>query len=189
MDSVLIISPNQKATDYLTAFFKAAIPSRIVTVASGGEARRMLDTGDLDLVLIYTPLPDEFGAELSVFCAERGCGVMLVVKAEMADDISAKVEDAGVFVIPKPINKIFLHQALKLLTAAHNRMLRLNRENNKLQSKIDEIRMVDRAKCLLIERKNYSEMEAHRLIEKAAMDRRISRQEVAEEILAEFHIC
>ena len=30
--------------------------------------------------------------------------------------------------------------------------------------------MVDRAKCILIERQNYSEMEAHRYIEKAAME-------------------
>ena len=45
--------------------------------------------------------------------------------------------------------------------------------------------LVDRAKCYLIEKKGYTETDAHRLIEKHAMDTRMSRGEVAQEILEE----
>ena len=47
------------------------------------------------------------------------------------------------------------------------------------------LRLVDRAKCYLIEKKGYTETDAHRLIEKRAMDTRMSRGEVAQEILEE----
>ena len=42
---------------------------------------------------------------------------------------------------------------------------------------------MDRAKCYLIEHKGCTEADAHRLIEKQAMDTRRSRGEVAREIL------
>ena len=46
-----------------------------------------------------------------------------------------------------------------------------------------EIRIVNRAKWLLITEKHLSEPEAHRYIEKQAMDRCLPRREVAEEII------
>ena len=61
----------------------------------------------------------------------------------------------------------------------------LRQENDKLRDKIAQIRLVDRAKCYLIEHKGMSEAEAHRMIEKTAMDTRRDRAEVAAEILEE----
>ena len=52
-----------------------------------------------------------------------------------------------------------------------------------LMKKIDEIRLVDRAKCLLIEKFHYSEEKAHYTIEKKAMDNRLSRLQVAQIII------
>ena len=51
------------------------------------------------------------------------------------------------------------------------------------QSKIEEIRLVDRAKCMLIQYLSMTESQAHRYIEKQAMDRRVTRGEVARSIL------
>ena len=54
------------------------------------------------------------------------------------------------------------------------------------QQKIREIRLVDRAKCLLIQYGGMSEEEAHRAIEKQAMDRQVTRVNIAEEILQSY---
>ena len=61
----------------------------------------------------------------------------------------------------------------------------MGQENVKLQSKIEEIRLVDRAKCALIQYLSMTEEQAHHFIEKQAMDRCVTRRTVAEEILAE----
>ena len=53
----------------------------------------------------------------------------------------------------------------------------------KLQKKIEEIRLVDRAKCVLIQYLNMTEAEAHRYIEKQAMDMRKTKKTIAENIL------
>ena len=63
------------------------------------------------------------------------------------------------------------------------RLRGLRQENARLQEKIAQVRLVSRAKCCLIEREGMTEADAHRLIEKRAMDTRMSRGEVAQEIL------
>ena len=48
-----------------------------------------------------------------------------------------------------------------------------------------QLRLVSRAKCLLIENRGMTEAEAHHYIEKEAMNSRRTREQVAEEILEE----
>jgi Na+-translocating ferredoxin:NAD+ oxidoreductase RnfA subunit len=123
---------------------------------------------------VYLPL-------ITTNCAVLG--VVLLVKAEMADEVAARVEDAGVFVVPKPLNRALLFGAVKLAQAANRRIMGLQRQNNILQQKIDDIRLVDRAKCALIQYRLLTEPEAHKYIEREAMDSRRTRREVAQAIL------
>ena len=51
---------------------------------------------------------------------------------------------------------------------------------------MNEIRLVNRAKWLLISELNMTEANAHRYIEKQAMDRCVSRRQVAEEIIKTY---
>ena len=144
----------------------------------------LLARRQLGFILINTPLSDEFGHELAVFAAgSTGAGVVLLVKAEMADEVAVRVEDAGVFVVPKPLNRALLFGAVKLAQAANRRIMGLQRQNNILQQKIDDIRLVDRAKCALIQYRLLTEPEAHKYIEREAMDSRRTRREVAQAIL------
>ena len=117
---------------------------------------------------------------------QSAAGVLLIVKGALADEVSARVEDFGVFVLPKPISRALFFQAVKLAQAAHLRMMGLRSENEQLQVKIAEIRLIDRAKCVLIQYQNMTEQQAHRYIEKQAMDLRMTRREIAEEILKTY---
>ena len=101
-------------------------------------------------------------------------------------DISPDIEDAGVFVLPKPVSPEFFYQAVKLLIASRKRVQVLENENVKLQKKIDEIRLIDRAKCILIQYLQMTEPQAHKYIEKQAMNLRQSRLQTAESILKTY---
>ncbi len=184
MDSVLVVSSTDKGKDFLSELLSTHDFSEITTINSGGGARRLLNQKDFELVIINAPLCDESGEELSLMATDISmAGVILIVKSEIADDVSAKVENYGVFVLPKPLSRSMFFQALKLMAAARRRLLLLQQENVQLQKKIEDIRLVDRAKCVLIQHLNLTEPQAHRYIEKQAMDRRISKREVAEGIL------
>ena len=84
----------------------------------------------------------------------------MIVKSELADDVSAKVEEFGILVVPKPVGRALFYQSLKLISATRRRILNLKQENVKLQKKIEEIRLVDRAKCVLIQHLHFTEAQA-----------------------------
>ena len=77
-------------------------------------------------------------------------------------------------------------QTVKLIHASRKRVLGLQKENGRLQQKIEEMRLVDRAKCTLVQYLGLTEPQAHRYLEKQAMDMRMTRREVAEEILRTY---
>lgn len=160
--------------------------SQVEAASSGGEARRLLLAGDWDLLLIAAPLPDEFGHDLATDAAEQGLPVLLSVKAELWEEASARVGPAGVVALGRPFSRAVFAQAVGMLRAARAQVGKLREENKKLRQKLEELRAVSRAKCLLVEYLHLDEEGAHKYIERAAMEERKTRRAVAEEIIAEY---
>lgn len=160
--------------------------SQVEAASSGGEARRLLLAGDWDLLLIAAPLPDEFGHDLATDAAEQGLPVLLSVKAELWEEASARVGPAGVVALGRPFSRAVFAQAEGMLRAAQAQVGKLREENKKLRQKLEELRAVSRAKCLLVEYLRLDEESAHKYIERAAMEERKTRRAVAEEIIAEY---
>lgn len=187
MDSVLIVSNTSATFGVVSALLGAERFSRVVAAQSCSEARRSLIESSFDLIVIDSPLSDETGEDFALTAAEKtNAGIILMAGMDIIQDVSGDIEEDGVFVLPKPVSPEFFYHAVKLLTACRNRALRLESENQKLQKKIEEIRTVDRAKCVLIQTLNMTEPQAHRYIEKQAMDLRQSRAAIAENILRAY---
>lgn len=187
MEHLLVVSASESSYHALAKFIESCNVSAKTTAAySGTEARRLLGHQEFDIVVINAPLPDEFGNELSLHIMQQSiAGVVLIVKADISDAVAEKVEDAGVFVIPKPLNRTFFLQALRMLRTSTRRLSGLQQENLNLQKKLEDIRLVDRAKCILIESRKFSEKEAHAHIEQQAMQRRLTKRDIALEIIQE----
>ena len=180
MGKALIVSAGNNANEYLARHIGELGYTRPTIVASGGEARRRMDTNDYEVILINTPLPDELGTDA---VQKTDAGVILLAKTGTAEQIADKLQDFGVLVLGKPFTAVQFRQAVQIAASNYKRLAVLRAENAKLLDKIAQLRLVDRAKCYLIEKKGMTETEAHRLIEKGAMDTRRSRGEVAQEIL------
>ena len=188
MAKALIVSAGNNANEYLARHIGELGYTRPTIVASGGEARRRMDTrmleSDFELIVVNSPLPDEFGHELGTDAVEKtDAGVILLAKTGTAEQIADNLQDFGVLVLAKPFTGAQFRQAVQTAASSYKRLAVLRTENAKLLDKIAQLRLVDRAKCYLIEKKGYTETDAHRLIEKRAMDTRMSRGEVAQEIL------
>ena len=187
MDSALIVSNSKKIIESIAEILAQASVTSISTVSNGGEARRMLIEKDFDLYIVNTPLPDEFGESLALNIASKGISVViLIVRAELYDEISEHVEDSGVITIARPISRSLFWNVLKLAIATHKKVKAFHDENTKLIQKMEDIKIVEKAKFVLISSLSLTESEAHRYIEKKAMDMRITRRKVAEEILRTY---
>ena len=81
---ILLVSAGTKTFEYFTALLPQSEFS-LELCGSAGEARRLLIETPPDILIIDTPLSDEFGIELARSAAELPMGVMLLVKADIAD--------------------------------------------------------------------------------------------------------
>ncbi|MCR5825028.1 MAG: ANTAR domain-containing protein [Oscillospiraceae bacterium] len=185
--AALIVSASNRFIESSRALLPPSDYYPVETAGSAGEARRRLLETAFDVVLIQSPLRDEFGSRLACdVCRNSGASVLLFVKGELYDDVYAKVMEAGVMLLALPASTQMVAQSLRMLCAARERLRRMEERQATVEEKIEEIRRVNRAKWLLIERLHMTEGEAHRCIEKQAMDLRLSRKEVAETIIKTY---
>ena len=77
-------------------------------------------------------------------------------------------------------------QCIGVVHAARKRYAGLSKENERLKSTLEEAKIINRAKLLLMQYLALSEERAHRYIEKQAMDMRISKIEAARQILKTY---
>ena len=187
MESVLLVSASEKSVSFFIDLLRALPIRKIITVSTCGEARRALLDFNFDLCIINAPLKDETGEDLAGYIASKWtCQVILVVKSLIFEAVSANVEDIGVITVSKPTTKDFFWNTLKLTKATYARINKAQSENFKLIQKIEDIRIIDRAKCILISYLNMTEPQAHKYIEKQAMDMRVTKKTVAEGILKTY---
>ena len=185
--SVLIVSASDSFINSVMPLLPMTDYWPVTTVRSVGEARRRLTDTEFDIVLINTPLPDEFGTRLAQdICQHSAAGVLLLVKAEHFPDIDGRLTPQGVLVLSKPMSTQLFTQSLRLLCGTRERLRGLEKKNATIEEKMEEIRLVNRAKWLLIGELNMTEQEAHRYIEKQAMDRCVTKRAVAEQILSTY---
>lgn len=182
--NILIVSQYDENINNLEQLVKTETGGKVVTVSSGNEARRII-SGDTqpELVIINTPLPDEFGQELSVMIAET-TNVILICRNEIAEDISQNTADSGIIVVSRPFSNEVFKDAVRKTGCSE--MYGIKRESAGILTKIDEMRLINRAKCTLIEYLKFTEPQAHRYIEKQAMNNRQTRREVAEKIIKTY---
>ena len=93
---------------------------------------------------------------------------------------------SGAATLAKPVSGQSLGQSLRLLCAMRERMKVVRERQGTVEEKIEEIRLVNRAKWLLIECLHMTEPEAHRYITRQAMEQRTSKKEIAENVIRTY---
>ena len=107
----------------------------------------------------------------------------MLVKSDIFEDVSDSVIDDGVIVLPKPLSPVRLSLSIRHTLAIYRKLNSLKAENRKIRIRLDDLRIINRAKCVLIECCKMTEPEAHAYIEKRAMDTRQTKRDVANELI------
>lgn len=185
--ATLLVSASQSFVKTLQALLPSSVYDPISVRCDAASARRALLENRFDIVIVNTPLPDEFGTALALdACADSGAGVLLLVRAELFPQVNEQTSPGGVLTLPKPLSQTLVSQSLTLLRGTRERLRRMEQKTATLEEKMQEIRLVNHAKWVLIEQLKMTEEQAHKYIEKQAMDRCITRRAVAENILSTY---
>ena len=185
--SVLVVSSAEKFNDVLAQMLPGTDNYPVTFASNIAAARRELLGRSFDFVIINAPLPDDMGTRFAIdACSRDGTVAMLLVRTEMYEEINAKVTPQGVFTLAKPTSSQTLLQGLKWMASARERLRRLENKTSTIEEKMEEIRQVNRAKWILIEQLKMTESDAHHYIEKQAMDRCVSKLEIARGIIRTY---
>jgi len=155
-------------------FFSEIFPNSNVDIVTSPEEVHSL-ISNYSIAIVDAPLTDEFGTSFAVSCAKL-VPTILVVKKERCDQVASLVEPHGVIVVAKPINTQTLKYVVKAVDISRGQI-------KELQTKLEDTKIINRAKLVLISNLKMTEQQAHKHIEHQAMDRRITRREVAMSIL------
>lgn len=185
--SVLIVSSSETFNTSFLALLPRKDYSPVDIVQSISHARRKISERAYDLVIINAPLPDDFGRKFAIdICDNKHTVAILLVKSDIYEEIYAKVLEHGVLTLRKPTSPAIISQALDWMRTISKRLGKFEEKTVTLEEKMSEIRIVNRAKWALIEACKMTEADAHRYIEKQAMDRCVTRREIAEGILQTY---
>ena len=188
--TVLIVSSSGKSTDFIKrSGADAEVFEKPETATTAAEAKTMLSAKKFDTVIINAPLDDESGTELAkAVTANYGAACLLIVKKEDYKEAVADVEPYGTACISKPMSREAISQASRILIAMKNIIDSSGKKTETLKTEVAELKIVDRAKFLLMEKLGLSEEEAHRHLEKQAMDLCIRKSDAAKRVIMTYEM-
>lgn len=181
--SVLIVSSSEQ----FNMMTKKILPDRRFDVIeirkSASAARRELLVREFDIIIVNAPLQDGMGTEFVMDVVEKqSAGVIFAVPTELYSNANDHLIEYGVLTISKPLKLSEMERMVKLLIAMNDRLRQAQKKIKTLNEKMDELKVVSRAKILLVE-KGMSESEAHEYIIREAMNRGLTKRQVAEDIV------
>jgi two-component system, response regulator PdtaR len=149
--------------------------------ADGAEAFARASDGPPDLYLFDIDMPHMDGLATARALAEAGLRRPVVVVTGVDDPglVDRSIEIGVSAYLTKPIDERQLDAAIRLAAARHDEFLRLEAEVTRAQQALEDRKLVERAKGMLMDGLGLSEAQAFRRIQRLARDRNMRLADVA----------
>lgn len=185
----LLVTNSDKNFSLLAEVVRSCGDYNIVRASCGAAARRAFSERDFDLVIIEQ-VKDERGKLVARALAETyfSAGVILLEDSFVYEQVASELEPLGIIVDPRPVHRALLITAIRFMHANNVRIGKLKNQNNLLVKEIEDLKFINKAKYALMESLGYSENQAHKYIEKRAMDERKTKKAVALEVLKTYDV-
>ena len=155
----------------------------IAQATNGEEAIALANEHKPDLAILDVQMPVLDG----ISAAEKIIAIapVLMLTAFSQRELVDRARDAGVMAyVVKPFTISDLVPAIEIAISRHSQMRSLADEVADLHDRLENRKVIDRAKGILMKALNLSEPEAFSWIQRAAMDRRLTMKQVAEAVIS-----
>ena len=178
--SVLLLTSSQTLMPHISSLFPQSMFYPVKIVSSVLEARRSELFREFDIIVINSPLVDENGLNYALDMSKKPhSSILFLSPSAIYSDVLSLVRGSGIFVLKKPLSLSSLENSVMWLTSTSDKIRKLEREKVRVEEKMEEIKIINRAKWILINDLEMNEEEAQRFITKEAMDKCISKKEEA----------
>ena len=146
--------------------------------ANGQEAVKLAKELKPDFIIMDVKMPIMDGITAAKIIAADNIAPVLLLTAYSQQDIVEQASDAGVIAyLVKPVREEQLFPAMEIAAKRFQEM-------HKLNESLENRKLLDRAKGILMAAHGMTEQEAYRKMQQFSMAKRISLKELAESIIA-----
>lgn len=185
--NVLILSDSDSGYEKVAKAVCRETAARVLRANSYPEANNMLTSSPLDALIIAGVTDVQSLFVLRGSALKHNTAVILL--QDTADNkCGYELEEMDVIAIKPQDAPVVLGYVLKTLSVDKKKISGLLNKNTDLLKKIDDIKLVNRAKLVLIQNLGYTEKQAHRHMENQAMNLKITLRAVAMNILKTYEM-
>jgi response regulator NasT len=156
-------------------------------VGDSRSALKAIFRTEPDLVIIDPRLPDAHGLGIIKIIEEHRAAPVILMTDPNEQGMLEDLMDYWIFgCLPKPINDMQLLNAVEIAIANFKKYAKLMEENKRLKKALEERKLIEKAKGLVMEAKGFSENEAYKYLQKISMDRCIPIAVVADRVITQL---
>ncbi len=151
---------------------------------SGNEALQAARSMEPDIIIINETLPDFQGLELAeIVIEDRLCAVVLLASPAHKAFAEKKMNAADFVCLTKPVQGIVLENSVEMLLKTNRHLRQLEKSLSKMKKTIQDRKVIEKAKGLMMEKLELSEDTSYREMRKKSMDTGKSLTEIAEVVI------
>ncbi len=185
MSRALIVAATEELESVISEALRSAGFDDITLSQSVEQAKEFCRRVTPGIVFINLIQGGNIGLDFIKSVVEK-TAVVVLVRNSLGERVEELLVETQAIVLEKPVTRQVLNQSVKIAMAISRKMELAHRENQLLKQKIEDLKLIDRAKCVLIANLKMDEKQAHRYIQKRAMDLRLPQRDIAEEILITY---
>ncbi len=156
----------------------------VAVVSDGHRAIEMCRRSLPDVVFLDIEMPGLDGLTAArQIAVDPGTPVIILTAHGHPNLIDQAVEDGVISYLLKPATNASLHAAIQVSVARAREVKVLQEDVDQLKSTLRDRKLIERAKGILMSRRQLNESEAFRLLQRQSQDRRIPMAKLAESII------
>jgi response regulator NasT len=156
----------------------------VAAAVDGTSAVQLARTEKPDVVLLDIKMPNMDGLEAARKIMHERPTPIVMLTAYSQRDLINEAREASVFgYLVKPVKEDLLDATLDLAVTRFKQWQKLQQEVKDLQKSLEAREVVEQAKRVLMDQQNLTEQQAFNKIHRSSRSRRVTMQQVAQEIL------
>ncbi len=189
---IALADDDRDTREYLTEVLPRLGHEVVAVAETGRQLAEMVSKAGPDLVITDIKMPDMDGIEMSIAVnQEKQIPVILVSAHHDAETLTRIGSDHIMGYLVKPVNEADLKTAIALAMVRFNHFCALVKETQDLKQALEDRKIIEKAKGILMKRLKIDEEESFRRLRRLANDQNKKLIDVGRQILAAeevFHL-
>lgn len=180
---IVLASGDQRELDQLKQTIIRYGYRSVAEALNGMAALKAIRTTNPDVVLLDDRLPVLDGMQVAKILTEENLAPAVLMVSQGNKALVERARDVTAAFLLRPYMDDQVYAAVEVAVSSYKRYSQLQQQFNELQETLNNRKLVEKAKGILMRYKGMSEDQAYKAIQNTAMKKRTTMKSVAESII------